>query len=110
MIQDILDGLSNILTGVLNFLFDTVISLCYGLLSPVNNIISKYLPGVDYILTKIGSFFTYISNIIPWAISYFGLDSALLSLVVSYYVFVITVSILLYVIKLAIKWWNALKP
>ena len=108
MISELLNSLQDIVFKVTDFLLESIMRIVQFLLNPIDNIITSFLPGVAYILDKIGAFFNYISGFIPWVISYFGLDSTLLNLIVTYFVFSITVSITLHTIKFGLKWYRAL--
>lgn len=95
-----------ILTGI----FKLIIGLVSLLLSPIDSLITSVLPGLDNALTAVASFFTYIGSSIGWVISLTGLSSETLSLIVLYFTFKLTAPMLFYMIKLALSWYNKLKP
>lgn len=97
------------INNIINGIFDFVINTINILLLPLNKLIEQYLPGLDSAMNYIMNFLDYISDLIPWAVSYFGLNQDILSLVVAYLVFRITLPLTITPIKFAIKWWNALK-
>lgn len=86
-----------------------IISLTGILLSPIDNLISSFIPGLSNIFQAIGGFFTIVSSSLGWVISLTGLSSTALSFIVIYYTFKLTAPIASYMIKLAIKWYNAIK-
>lgn len=94
-----------ILTGV----FNVIISLVSVILSPIDSIISSYLPDVSNGISAIGQLFATIGTSIAWGISLVGIGSECIALIVTYYVFKLTVPILFYLIKLALSWYNKLK-
>ena len=61
-------------------------------------------------ITAVGNFLNLISNGIGWVISLTGLSANAISLLVAYYVFILTAPMLFYMIKLALSWYNRLKP
>ena len=94
-----------ILTGI----FNVIISLVSVILSPIDNLIVSYLPDVANGITAIGQLFSTIGTSIAWGISLTGISSECISLIVTYYVFKLTVPMLFYLIKLALAWYNKLK-
>lgn len=97
--------IKKIITGI----FKLVISLVNVLLLPIDTLITNYLPSVSSALDMVASFFTWVSNLIPWAVSWFGLSSTTLSLFVAYTTFELTVPLLVHTVKLAISWYDKLK-
>lgn len=95
-----------ILTGI----FKLIIGLVSIILSPIDLLITNALPSLDNALTAVANFFTYIGTSIGWVISLTGLSSETLSLIVLYFTFKLTAPMLFYMIKLAITWYNKLKP
>lgn len=95
-----------LLMGIINL----IISLVNVILSPIDNLILSILPDLSNALTSIGNFFNLISNGLGWAISASGLSSETLSLIVIYFTFKLTAPMLFYMIKLALSWYNRLKP
>lgn len=95
-----------ILTGI----FKLIIGLVSIILSPIDLLITNVLPSLDNALTAVANFFTYIGTSIGWVISLTGLSSETLSLIVLYFTFKLTAPMLFYMIKLALTWYNKLKP
>lgn len=95
-----------ILTGI----FKLIIGLVSIILSPIDLLITNALPSLDNALTGVANFFTYIGSSIGWVISLTGLSSETLSLIVLYFTFKLTAPMLFYMIKLALSWYNKLKP
>ena len=86
-----------------------IIKLSTVLLSPLDSLIGSFIPGLSDIFTAIGQFFTVISNSLGWVVSLSGLSGTAISFIVIYYTFKLTAPIASYMIKLAIKWYNAIK-
>lgn len=95
-----------ILTGI----FKLIIGLVSIILSPIDLLITNALPSLDNALAAVANFFTYIGSSIGWVISLTGLSSETLSLLVLYFTFKLTAPMLFYMIKLALSWYNKLKP
>lgn len=95
-----------ILTGIINL----IISLVSLILLPIDALILSVLPDLSNAFTAIGSFLNIISSGIGWAVSLSGLSSATISLIVAYWTFTLTAPMLFYMIKLALAWYNRLKP
>lgn len=98
--------INSLLTGI----FKLIIGLVSIILSPIDALITNALPGLDNALTAVANFFTYIGSSIGWVISLTGLSSETLSLIVLYFTFKLTAPMLFYMIKLALSWYNKLKP
>lgn len=98
--------IQSILTGI----FTLVTNLVQILLSPIDTLISSALPNLQSGLNAIGSFLTLVSSSIGWVLSAFGLSSECLSLIVLYFTFKLTVPLTISTIKLAIRWYDKIKP
>ena len=95
-----------LLTGI----FKLIIGLVSVILSPIDALITNALPSLDNAITAVANFFNYIGSSIGWVISLTGLSSETLSLLVLYFTFKLTAPMLFYMIKLALSWYNKLKP
>lgn len=99
---------------MINAILKGIISLIIGLVSliltPIDNLILTALPNLSNALTGVGNFLNLISNGIGWAVSLTGLSNEALSLIVMYFTFKLTAPMLFYMIKLALSWYNKLKP
>lgn len=98
MINAIIKGIMNLIIG----LVDVV-------LKPIDLLIIQFLPDLSNALGAISSMFNIGSQYAGFAVSVSGLSSETISLIILYYTFKLTVPLLVYTIKLAIKWYNALK-
>lgn len=95
---------------LLKGIMSLIISLVSLILAPIDLLIQSALPELSSAFTAIGNFLNIISSSIGWAISLTGLSSSALSLIVAYYVFTLTAPMLFYMVKLALSWYNRLKP
>jgi hypothetical protein len=95
---------------LLKGIMSLIISLVSLILAPIDLLIQSALPELSSAFTAIGNFLNIISSSIGWAISLTGLSSSSLSLIVAYYAFTLTAPMLFYMVKLALSWYNRLKP
>lgn len=98
--------INKILTGIMKL----IISLVSLLLAPIDLLIQNALPDLSNALNAIGNFLNIIRQGLGWAISVTGLSSECLSLIVLFFTFKLTVPLVVSTIKLAIKWYDKLKP
>ena len=91
-------------------IFKIIISLVSLLLTPIDNLISQFLPVLDDAFTMIGNLVQQLCNVIPWVMSWLGVSSVVVSLLVSYLTFKMSVPIVVHTVKLALKWYDKLKP
>lgn len=96
--------------ALLKGIIKLIIGLVTLILSPIDNLIQSALPQLSDAFTAIGNFLNLISSGIGWAISLTGLSSSAISLIIAYYTFTLTAPMLFYMIKLALAWYNRLKP
>lgn len=98
--------INKILMGIIKL----IVSLVSIILTPIDNLIQSALPQLSNAFTAIGNFLNIISSSIGWCISLTGLSSETISLIVAYFTFTLTAPMLFYMIKLALSWYNRLKP
>lgn len=95
--------------AIISGVFKLIISLVSVILSPIDNLIAQFLPGLDTALSYIANFFDYIGGIVPWLISYTGLNTLVLTAIIDIIIFILTVPLMVHTIKLAVAWYNKLK-
>lgn len=99
MINSILKGIIGLIVGLVSLI-----------LTPIDNLILSVLPDLSNALTAVGSFLNVISGGVGWVISATGLSTETISLIVLYFTFKLSAPMLFYMIKLALSWYNKLKP
>lgn len=99
MINAILSGIMGLIIGLVNVL-----------LLPIDLAIKAALPDVSSAISSIGSYFNLALENVGFAISITGLSSTAISIIILYYTFKLTLPITFATIKLAIKWYDKLKP
>lgn len=98
------------INAVLKGIISLIVGLVSVILAPIDSIIVSSLPSLSNALTAISAFFTYVGSSLGWVISLTGLSSETLSLIVAYFTFKLTAPMLFYMIKLALAWYNKIKP
>lgn len=98
--------INKILMGIMSL----IINLVSLLLTPIDNLITSALPNLSNALNSISAFLNLCVRSIGWVISLIGLSSDCISLIVLYFGFSLTAPMLFYLIKLALSWYNRLKP
>lgn len=98
------------INAILKGIFKLVVSLVNLLLTPIDALISSALPGLSSAISAIGSFLSLCMQSIGWVLSVFAIPAGALSLLVLYYVFKLTLPLAISTIKLAIKWYDKIKP
>lgn len=101
---------SDIVTFVFNIIISLVFLLIKVLLLPIDLLIQQFIPSVSSALTSVGNFFELLAQGIGWAISASGIPYASIALIATYYIFKLSFPIIMWGVKLAIKWYVALKP
>lgn len=99
MINAILTGIMSLIIGLVNIL-----------LTPIDLAVKAALPDLSSALSAVGSYFELALQDIGFVISVTGLSSTAISLIILYYTFKLTLPITFAAIKLAIKWYDKLKP
>lgn len=96
---------------LMSAIMNLIIKLVNVLLTPINLLISQFLPQeITDGLNSIGGFFQTISNGIGWVVSASGIPSTAIAIIVATMIFKLTVPLLVHATKLAIKWYDKLKP
>lgn len=98
------------INALLKGIMSLIITLVSVILAPIDLAIQSVLPDLSNALTSVGNLFSLIGQSIGWGISVLGLSSETISLIVLYFTFKLTAPMLFYMIKLAITWYNKLKP
>lgn len=96
---------------LMSAIMSLIIGLVSILLAPINAIINQFLPQeILNGINSISGLFQTISNGIGWVISASGIPTTAIAIIVATMVFKLTVPVLIYATKLAIKWYDKLKP
>lgn len=94
----------DILQNIINAIFQLLIVLANIILYPFSLLVRQFFPNIDGALTAIADMFDLAATYVGWAISLTGIPPIILTLVIGYYVFTITIGLATWTIKLALKW------
>ncbi len=98
------------INALLKGIFKLIIGLVTLLLKPIDIAIASVLPGLSSAFSGVANYLNIIGSGIGWGISATGLSSSTLSLLVAFFTFKLTLPVSFWLIKLAIKWYDKLKP
>lgn len=98
------------INAIIKGIFSLVIALVSIILSPIDLLINQLLPSLSDSLGHISNFFGSLGNVVPFVVSYTGISSGMLTIYVDLIVFIFTLPYMIHAIKLAIKWFQSLKP
>lgn len=98
--------INKILMGI----FKIIISLVNLLLTPINLLISNYLPSVSNAITLIRNLFQTMFTYIGWVVDASFISADTIALIIACLTLKFTIPIAINAIKIAIKWYNNLKP
>lgn len=98
------------INAILKGIFSLVISLVNLLLTPIDNLIASAIPELSAAFDMISALFNQLVSVVPWVMSWLGVSTTVITLLVSYLTFKMTVPLAIHTVKLAIKWYDKLKP
>lgn len=98
------------INAILKGIMSLIIKLVELLLYPIDLAISTALPDLSAAISSVGEYFGLALQNVGFAVSLTGLSSTAISIIVLYYTFKLTLPITFSTIKLAIKWYDKLKP
>lgn len=98
------------INAILSGIISLIINLVSVILLPFDSIIQSVLPDLSNAFSSIGQFLNIATSGIGWVISLSGISTTALSLIVAYFGFKLTAPLAFYMIKLALSWYNKLKP
>lgn len=94
-----------ILTGILKLIMGFV-SL---ILTPIDALITQFLPGINQMFSFITGAFNIVGQFFGWIIDATLINTEVISFIILVFTFRLTVPLMVYAIKLAIRWYNTLK-
>ena len=106
---DIVDLVSNLVNGFLQMILDFVIYIVNLILLPIDAIISSMIPNFVDLAGYINSALNVASQYIGYCLDSLGMYSSTVYLLVGALSLKIAVPLSIWVMKLAIRWYNALK-
>lgn len=98
------------INAILKGIMSLIINLVSVLLAPIDLALKTLLPDLSSAISSVGSYFSLALENVGFAISLSGLSSTAINIIILYYTFKLTAPVSFYLIKLAIKWYDKLKP
>ena len=95
---------------IISGIFKLVIALVNMLLAPIDLMITNTLPDVSSAFDAFNALVDYVISCIGYAVDASGLSSTAINLIIIYFTFILLSRPVVYVIKLALKWYDTLKP
>lgn len=86
-----------------------VIALINIVLLPLNLLIQALIPDLSTAFGYVTGFFNYLGNVSSWVMSYTGLTSEVISIIVAIIIATITIPLAVHMIKLVVIWFDKLK-
>lgn len=97
--------INKLLMGV----FKLVIGLVNVILTPINLLITNYLPDLSNALALIRQLFNTAFTYIGWVLDSMFVSRETISLLIAVLTMRLTIPLAINAVKMAIKWYNALK-
>jgi hypothetical protein len=101
--------IENIVQNIFLFFLSFIFFILRLLFMPLDILISTLLPRTTTAFQAIADIFSLIGDSIAWAFSLTGLSNSIILLIIAYYTFKLTVPFQLWLFKMAVQWWGALK-
>lgn len=95
---------TNFLETLITIVIQILTAITNIILLPFNLLIGAYFPDLSGALDNISALFDLAGTYIGWVLSFLGVPAILLTLVLAYYLFTITVTLGVWGVKLALKW------
>ena len=100
----------DLMVTIFNIIMAVVLMLLKLILAPIDYLIGQALPGLADAFTAVGTYITTILTNIGWVLSITGIPAVAFGLIAAYWVFKLTLPVNIWFIKLAVNWYNKLKP
>lgn len=95
--------------AIFNILIFIVFKIVSIILIPIDAIINAALPELSNALSYVPQYLGYVGTYISWILNALMMPSFALTLIIAFYTFKLTVPIQVWIVKLALKWYKALK-
>lgn len=98
------------INAILSGMLSLVIDLVDVILLPIDTLINQFLPDLATAIHTVEQFFDYILSFIPWICSWINFPSWFVTFVIAYFTFKLTVPLGVHTVKVALAWYDKLKP
>lgn len=99
MINKLLMGLIKLITSIVSLL-----------LTPINNLITELIPDLSKYFSVIENLFNLLFTYVGWFVDALMINTETISLIIIVLTARLTLPLIISTTKLAIKWYNQLKP
>ena len=96
------------INALLTGLTDFAINCINVLLSPIDNLITQYLPDLSNSLTSISGLFSMGLNKVGWFIDASFLESSTIGIICTIGIARLTISPIVSLIKVIVHWWDSI--
>lgn len=94
---------------LLELVIKIVMVLVGILLLPISALIKLFVPDFDQGLQQLATILDWAVDYAGWILSAFAIPTLLISMVVSYYTFIITTKLSIFGFKIALNWYKTIK-
>lgn len=95
--------------SIFNVIIFIVFKVVQVILLPIDLLIENAMPELSTALDNVSQYFVYVGTYINWIFDMMMLGSFAIGLLSAYYVFKLTLPLNVWLVKLALKWYNTLK-
>lgn len=94
---------------IIEGIFNVIIFLANLILSPLESALNVIVPNLTNALGVVGDFLDTIIGYVPWVVSMLGLTPFIMGIISSLLTAIVMIPLTAHAIKIAVKWYNALK-
>lgn len=87
-----------------------VVLLISVVLTPINSLITTFVPSVSTALSSLDTFFDLVATTLTYAVSWTMLSNTALQIIIMYFSFALTFPLAVSSLKFILKWYRNLKP
>lgn len=98
----------DLFNGFFSFILNLLGELIVLILTPIDMLINSLLPSLSNAFDMVNTYVNNFIGYIPYLISWVGLKTETITLIVTFVVFKLTIKPVVRLVKLAISWWGAI--
>jgi len=99
----------DIISALLILLLTVVIGIVKAILFPLSYLINQFIPPLSQGLQAISDMFNMASTSLSWALQLVMIPSTVILIIVGYYSFVLSTTLIIWGVKIGILWRRSLK-
>ena len=105
-INTIMNG--DILLGIFQIIMSVVVTIVNLILYPFSLLIEQFIPDLDQALLSLAGYFNYAGTYMGWLLNALAIPAIVVTMVASYYMFSFSTTFGAWLVKLMIKWKQAI--